>query len=286
MSANLCPINLRAVDLGTDLPGLAVLESEETDEPVTVEALREREAKRPTNEINVRRAAVDTDGHIIGMAEAFRRSSHRDGAFWIAVRVAQVYQRQGVGTALCNEIEALARQQGAEMLRLKVKEDKTPPLDHAIPYNPTFEFVQCAAIGERNNTPIFLLNKLTEGIAKLNTLLIDHLFCRARLMDGGNRGKALRCLPDEEQPLDYLRCGGKVHRCFSLDLFQDCFQRKAMRIDGLRLRPTEIAAKYIFLLRPELELVDTVMSRKRVNGIYRRHIVSHFLHSLGHFLRE
>jgi len=131
MSANLCPINLRAVDLGTDLPGLAVLESEETDEPVTVEALREREAKRPTNEINVRRAAVDTDGHIIGMAEAFRRSSHRDGAFWIAVRVAQVYQRQGVGTALCNEIEALARQQGAEMLRLKVKEDKTDSLRFA-----------------------------------------------------------------------------------------------------------------------------------------------------------
>ncbi len=125
------PVTLRQIDLETDLPGLAALENEEADEPVTVETLREQEAKRPTNELNVRRIAVDADGHIIGSAEAFHRENHRAGAYWIALRVAQACRRQRIGTALYNELEASARQQGAAMLRIKIKEDKTESLRFA-----------------------------------------------------------------------------------------------------------------------------------------------------------
>lgn len=115
----------------TDLQGLAALENEEACEPVTIASLREQEAKRPSDEINFRYVAVDAEGRIVGVGEAFHRSNHREGAFWINVRVAQAQRRQGVGTAIYNAVEAFARQQKASLLRIKLEEEKTDSLRFA-----------------------------------------------------------------------------------------------------------------------------------------------------------
>lgn len=124
-------IILRPINLKTDLPGLAALRSEEAGEPVTVESLSEQEVKRPTDEITIRHVAVDSDGQIVGVGEAFHRANHRPGAFWVMVHVALTCRRQGVGTALYNEVEAFARQQNASLLRIKLEENKTDGLRFA-----------------------------------------------------------------------------------------------------------------------------------------------------------
>ena len=124
-------IILRPTNLETDLPGLAALQSEEAGEPVTVESLCKQEARRPSDEITFRHVAVEEDGQIVGLGEAFHRANHRSGAFWVMVCVAEAWRHQGVGTALYNEVEAFACRQEASLLRIKLKETKTDSLRFA-----------------------------------------------------------------------------------------------------------------------------------------------------------
>ncbi len=113
--------HLRPLDLSTDLPGLAALSSSVYPEPVTVEALQNREAHAPEG-VRSRTVALDADGKIVGFGDAGRYAYMRPGVFWVNVLVAAECRRQGLGSQLDERAVEFAQSQGATELQGEIRD--------------------------------------------------------------------------------------------------------------------------------------------------------------------
>lgn len=115
-------ITFRPINLETDAAAMARLYSSTATEPITEQTARDWWTVHE-NQIRFTTLALDENGQAVGYWDVERESWMTPGRFFIKVIVAPEYRNRKLGTQLYTEALRVAREQGANELESRVRED-------------------------------------------------------------------------------------------------------------------------------------------------------------------
>lgn len=116
-------IRVRPVVPALDFPRIAELITQVESDPVTAEALHEREQRRPHGYVGIHLVAADDEERVAGYAKAEHLPWMRPGFFWSWVVVDEQRQREGIGSLLAGQIIEFAASQGATRLESELRDN-------------------------------------------------------------------------------------------------------------------------------------------------------------------
>lgn len=113
-----------------DLAIYAELDTLHSNEPSTLEIVRDREATFPKEGIK-HRFFAEEQGHVLGMVAAYRWPNDRPGVFWANVVVRPGDRGRGVGRDLARHLDEFLEGASASEVRAFVREADEPSNDFA-----------------------------------------------------------------------------------------------------------------------------------------------------------
>jgi GNAT superfamily N-acetyltransferase len=117
------PIQFRAPLLPDEYDRLADLLTQAFMQPPTADDLAENDRDLPPGSILHRTIAVDGNGQVIGLGEAFRYPNTKAGKFYLTVVVDRNARGAGIGSALLEQVESFAISQGGNYFVGSVRDD-------------------------------------------------------------------------------------------------------------------------------------------------------------------
>lgn len=106
----------------TDMEHLVATMNQVNPMPITLEEMWHRERSAPASLIRRRLVAVADDGQVMGFGSTAWANYMADGRFHVRVMVNEPYRGRGVGSALYEQVQRLARELGARELESSVRE--------------------------------------------------------------------------------------------------------------------------------------------------------------------
>ncbi|HYF78545.1 MAG TPA: GNAT family N-acetyltransferase, partial [Symbiobacteriaceae bacterium] len=117
------PIQFRAPLLPDEYDRLADLLAQAFMQPPTADDLAENDRDLPPGSILHRTIAMDGNGQVIGLGEAFRYPNTKAGKFYLTVVVDRTARGAGIGSALLDQVESFAISQGGNYFVGSVRDD-------------------------------------------------------------------------------------------------------------------------------------------------------------------